>query len=251
MPPAPDSFPNAPPTERFAVIVSHGSPSDPAPQEELMQALAATVAPLVPGWQVEGVTLAAPGRFEAVLERGETSGETPVVYPFFMARGWFTETHLINRIGARAAHVLAPTGTDPALPTLVSRLLNDTLARNGWHAAETALLLAAHGSRTHPDSAESARVITQMLDHVMGFRATVTGFIEQEPFLTDTARDLGQAICLPFFAMNAGHMLTDLPEALSMAQFSGPVLPALIDAPGLPALIADSLRRHANERPAA
>ena len=61
--------------------------------------------------------------------------------------------------------------------------------------------------------------------------------------MQDQARDLGQAICLCYFALNAGHMLEDMPEALDTAAFTGPVLPAMIDWPQVPALIADSLKR--------
>jgi len=129
--------------------------------------------------------------------------------------------------------------------------LQAALARAGWHAADTTLLVAAHGSRTSLTSAESALVTAQVLGHVLGFRQTVTGFIEQAPFLADAASDLGQAICLSFFALDAGHMKTDLPEALATAGFTGPVLPAFARLDALPALIADSLWRHAIKRYAA
>ncbi|UYV36525.1 cobalamin biosynthesis protein CbiX [Rhodobacteraceae bacterium D3-12] len=212
-----------------------------------MQALAENVARLLPGWRVEGGTLAAREAFEALLDRSER----PLVYPFFMARGWFTETHLVKRINGRAGRIIPPTGADPALPQMAARALETALRDNGWKAKDTALLLAAHGSRTAPASSESAWVTEQVLSHVLGFRTTRTGFIEQEPFLRDQAAGLGQAICLPFFALRAGHMLMDVPEALESAGFSGPVLPPLVEFPDLPAVIADSLRRHATGQPAA
>ena len=248
MPRTSQSFLQAPAKSPVAIIVSHGSPSSPAPQELVMQDLADKVSRYLPGWRVEGTTLANPGRFEAALD----GAEKPVIYPFFMARGWFTETHLIKRIGDRPARVVPPTGTDPALPALFAGMLRAELAQQGWQASETALLLAAHGSKSRrPASARSALVTAQVLGHVLGFRTTATGLVEQDPFLADAARDLGQAICLPFFAMKAGHVLIDLPEALQEARFDGPVLPVLAEMPGLPALIADSLWRHAIERHAA
>ena len=247
MPDPTASFPSPPKNSSAAILVSHGSPSDPEPQEQVMHALAAQVATRLPGWHVQGATLAAPGRFEAALD----GAADPIVYPLFMARGWFTETHLIKRIGECRANVLPPTGVDPALPTLAASMLSQTLAKTGWRAADTALLIAAHGSRTRPDSSESARVIGHVLGHALGFRQTVTGFLEQDPFLADAARGLGQAICLPFFAMRAGHVVSDLPEALTKAGFSGPVLPVFAEYAGLPALIADSLRRHVIESHAA
>lgn len=230
-----------------AVLVAHGSPSEPEPQERIMQALAGEVARHLPGWHIDSGTLAARDAFEALFDRHDR----PLVYPFFMARGWFTETHLVKRINGRAGRIVPPTGVDPALPQLAARALESALQAKGWKAEDTALLLAAHGSRTAPQSSESAWVTEQVLAHVLGFRTTRTGFIEQEPFLCDQAKGLGQAICLPFFALRAGHMLMDVPEALEAAGFSGPVLPPFVEFPDLPAMIADSLRRHASEHPAA
>lgn len=248
MPRSSQSFPKASQTAPVAIIVAHGSPSDPEPHERAMQDLAAKVAHHLPGWRIEGTTLANPGAFEATLDRAEK----PLIYPFFMARGWFTETHLVKRIGTHPAHVLPPTGVDPALPDLFADILRAELAQRDWKAADTTLLLAAHGSKSlRPASSESARVTAKLLGHVLGFKSTVAGFVEQPPYLADTARDLGQAICLPFFAMKAGHVLTDLPEALEEANFAGPVLPVLAEAQALPALIANCLRRHATERHAA
>ena len=52
---------------------------------------------------------------------------------------------------------------------------------------------------------------------------------------------MGQAICLQYFALNAGHVLDDVPAALTAAGFEGPVLPPFIDWPETAALIAASL----------
>ncbi|MEH6750754.1 MAG: cobalamin biosynthesis protein CbiX, partial [Paracoccaceae bacterium] len=86
--------PSAPPP-RDALIVAHGAPADPAPQEEVLQALAAATAPHLPaGWRVRGATLAADGALEAALH-GLTD---PLIYPFFMAEGFITGTLLPRRL---------------------------------------------------------------------------------------------------------------------------------------------------------
>jgi sirohydrochlorin ferrochelatase len=74
-----------------------------------------------------------------------------------------------------------------------------------------------------------------------GFKEMRTGFVEQEPWLKPAAKDLGQAICLPFFALVAGHMLDDVPEALEEADFAGPVLASFIDWAGTAQVIATAL----------
>lgn len=238
----------APATDpRAAVIVAHGSPSDPPSQERAIRALAAQVGAFLPGWAVHGATLAAPDRFEAALARAPA----PLVYPFFMARGWFTETCLIRRIGEQPASVAAPFGVEPGLAALAASRLRAAMALQHWEPRDTALLVAAHGSASCARSADSALALTRALGGALGMRTACTGFIEQPPHLAHQARGLGQAICLPFFATRAGHMTDDLPAALEKADFAGPVLPAFADLPETPALIAQGLARAMAARRAA
>ena len=98
-----------------ALLLAHGQPSAPAGPEAAMAALARAVARLLPGWQVRGATLAAPGALEAALA---AFGPAPVaVYPHFMTDGWFVGTRIPDRLAAAGRHdcpVLAPFGRDPA-----------------------------------------------------------------------------------------------------------------------------------------
>ncbi|SDG67868.1 CbiX/SirB N-terminal domain-containing protein [Alloyangia pacifica] len=227
---------------RTALIVAHGSPSDPDPQEAALRDLAVRVAALLPGWRIGGATLAKQGSFDAaVAELG-----TPWVYPYFMARGYFTKKVLAERAAPQGLRVLEPFGTEPALVQSAAHALRRELDGRGWQADGTTLLVAAHGSAVSRTSAESARDFAAALKSEMGFAEARAGYVEEPPFLADSAQGLGQAVCLPQFALNAGHMLEDVPEALAEAGFAGPVLPAFIDWPETPELIAQSLERQAN-----
>lgn len=75
------------------------------------------------------------------------------------------------------------------------------------------------------------------------FGSVVTGFIEEPPFLADTARGLGCAICLPLFTLNAGHVLNDIPLAMTQAGFWGPIPPPIGGHVAVPRLIAAALER--------
>lgn len=224
-----------------AVLVAHGSPSDPAPQEAALQGLAAKVQALLPGWQVRGATLAADSAFDAAI----AGLDQPLIYPFFMAQGYFTNRVLAPKTQALGLTQLPPFGVETDLARCAETVLRDTLAAQGWQAQETALLIAAHGSAVSRTSADSTHAMQADLARRLPFRTTRAGFIEEPPLVQDQARDLGLAICLCYFALNAGHMLDDMPTALTEAGFTGPVLPAMIDWPHVPALIADSLRRAA------
>ncbi|MCZ0960489.1 CbiX/SirB N-terminal domain-containing protein [Paracoccus benzoatiresistens] len=220
-----------------AVIVSHGQPGDPGPQQQAIEALAARVAAEGPGCPVAGATLAMPGALAAVAD------DDSLIYPMFMAEGWFTRTELPRRLagaGAGKARVLRPFGTDPALPGLIVAQAHAAAAAEGWAPQDSTLLLSAHGSQR---SQASFTITTALAESIAPhFARVVTGFVEQEPFITDAAQGLTRAVSLPFFALRAEHVLDDLPEALDQAGFTGPRLDPIGLAPEVPALIAASIR---------
>jgi sirohydrochlorin ferrochelatase len=220
-----------------AVIVAHGQPGDPEPQEKAIRALAAQVAAFDPGCAVAGATLAMPGALGAAVDAHG------LIYPMFMAEGWFTRRQLPKKLaeaGAPDARVLPPFGTDPALPALIVAKAQAAAEMERWRADETTLLLTAHGSQV---SQASFTITRQIADQIAPhFARVVTGFVEQEPFIADAARDLTRAVSLPLFALRAEHVTDDLPEALDLAGFTGPRLDPIGLAPEVPGLIAAALR---------
>lgn len=221
------------------LIVAHGSPSDPVTQEGALMALATRVRIAAPGLRVAGTTLAAPGAFEAAVARLEQ----PQVYPFFMADGVFVRRMLADRAAPFGLDILPPFGLDPGLDAAVIRELRATLTARGWRAAETTLLVAAHGSAVSQRNAETTVALAGRMAAACGFARAVCGFVEQAPQLTEAAQGLGQAICLPFFALRAGHYVDDVPDALAAAGFTGPVLPPFIEWAATADLIAASVTR--------
>lgn len=223
-------------TRPIALITSHGQPSAPEPPESALARLALQVQELLPDWQIRSATLSAPGRFEAELEDGA------VVYPFFMARGWFTGQVLPRRIGATPHHLACPFGLDPALPALVATALKNEIAHRGWHDQSYDLLLAAHGSARGPKAAEAANDFTKALRPLVPQARITTGFVEQAPTVETAARPLtDRGLCLPFFAQPGDHSRTDIPQALKAAKFDGPTLKVTGDLPGVATLIANSI----------
>ena len=220
-----------------AVIVSHGQPGDPGPQQRAIEDLAAAVAREDPGCEVLGATLAMEGALAA------TCGPDSLIYPMFMAEGWFTRSELPRRLkqaGAAGATILRPFGTDPALSALITELALEAAADEGWTPSETTLLLTAHGSQRSQASFEiTTKLAASLAPH---FGRVVTGFVEQEPFVADAARNLQRAVHLPFFALRAEHVTDDLPEALDQAGFTGPRLDPIGLAAPAPRLIAAAIR---------
>jgi sirohydrochlorin ferrochelatase len=222
-----------------AVIVAHGFPSDPEPQDERLKALATSVAALCGGWTVRGATLAMPGALEAAL----VGLRSPLVYPFFMAEGYFTRRVIPERLGhsAPGARLLPPFGSDPALASLMIRSSFDGAKDAGLDPPSTALLIAAHGSKVSASSKNTALTMAQLLASQTPFRRVNVGLIEEKPYLSAVARGIGPAICIPFFALRAGHVEDDVPNALTQAGFTGPVLSAIGEHAAVPRLITDAL----------
>lgn len=227
--------------EPSALIVAHGQPSDPAPAERDLAQVAAAVAALVPGWRVGSATLAAPGALEAaVADLGR-----PLVFPFFIADGWFTRTALPHRLaaaGAAGLTILPPFGLMPEVQALAGTAARVAVRGRGWRVDETVLVLAAHGSGRSRFAALAARAIEQVVAG-LGFAEVRLGFIEEAPLLEQAARDAGgRAICLPLFVARWGHVVTDIPAALAAAGFRGPCLAPLGVRDEVPGIIAGALR---------
>jgi sirohydrochlorin ferrochelatase len=195
---------------RRALIVAHGQPSDPAPAAAALEALAARVAAHLPGWQVAAATLAQPGRLAEAAQ-----GAPGVIFPLFMAGGWFTRVHIPQRLaeaGATGWRMLEPFGCLTAVHDLTVRIARESGAGR--------VLLAAHGSFKSPVPAAIAAHVAARIAAETGLPAA-TAFIDQAPQL-ETASGFGpDAVCLPFFAMAGGHVETDIPAALAQAGFRG------------------------------
>lgn len=223
---------------RALLIVAHGQPSDPGPPEAEMHALAARVAAYLPGWDVRSATLAEPDALRAALQ----GADDPLVFPLFMADGWFIRSLLPRRLseaGAYGPRILAPFGLLPGTGALAVTVLQEALASRGWRAEDTVLVLAAHGSGRSPYPADAARALQSAIAMHLTFAENRLGFIEEAPELVEVAEGAGpRALCLPLFVARWGHVEDDIPAALHSAGFQGVTLPPLGTDPRVPALIA-------------
>lgn len=216
---------------QHALIVAHGQPSDPRPAGAALEALAAKVGALLPGWSITAATLAEEGAIARAVE-GRPGG---VVFPMFMAGGWFTKVQIPKKLaeaGAVGWTVLEPFGCDPLVHDLCVTLVRE--------AAAGEVVLAAHGSF-------KSSVPSDIAVHVAGRIAAetgaevATGFIDQEPQLSSLTGRGG--VCLPFFAAEGGHVSEDIPEALAEAGFTGRILPPVGLDERVPGIIAAALAR--------
>ncbi|KAF0113748.1 MAG: Cobalamin (Vitamin B12) biosynthesis CbiX protein [Rhodobacteraceae bacterium] len=216
---------------KHALIVAHGQPSEPRPAGAALEALAAQVQALLPGWSVGAATLAE----EGAMARAVAGLSGGVVFPMFMAGGWFTRMQIPKRLaeaGSVGWTVLEPFGCDPAVHDLCVTLVRE--------AGAAQVILAAHGS--FKSSAPSDIAL-----HVAGRIAVETGtdvaagFIDQEPQVSMLTGRAG--VCLPFFAAEGGHVSDDIPAALAAAGFQGRILPPVGLDGRVPGIIAAAIGR--------
>lgn len=220
---------------QYALIVAHGQPSDPLTSARALDGLAARVQALLPGWNVAAATLAEPG----ALARAVAGRPGGVVFPMFMAGGWFTRVQIPARMAEAGAEgwpghwtVLEPFGCDPALHDLCVTITRE--------AGAEAVILAAHGSFKSPAPSAIARHVAGRIGAEIGVRVA-TGFIDQEPQLSTLTGV--QGVCLPFFAAGGGHVSDDIPAALAEAGFRGRILPPVGLDPRVPGIIAAAIAR--------
>lgn len=216
-----------------ALLVAHGQPSDPEPAAAALEVLAGRVAALLPDWDIGAATLAQDG----ALARAAAGRPPGLIYPLFMATGWFTQTAIPARLAAAGIsgwQVLEPFGCDGAVQALAVGIVRD--------AAPAAVLLAAHGSLKSPVPADIARRVAALIAGATGLRAEAA-FIDQAPRIAGATGFPPGSVCLPYFAMAGGHVEDDLPAALAEAGFPGRLLPPVGLHPAVPGLIAAALRR--------
>ncbi len=221
-----------------ALIVSHGQPSDPDEAEAALTGLAAQIGAILPAWQVRSATLSAEGRLARVI--GEL-GPSGIVFPLFMACGWFTGTHLPKRLadaGGAGWRTTLPMGCNPAIQGLATALVNEALIAP---ASETDLVLAAHGSGRSDAPSVIAHAVARNIGRSLGLRSAVAAFIDQSPRLADQSGLGPHTICLPYFAADGGHVQHDIPAAMAQNGFPGRILPPLGADPRVPLLIAQTL----------
>jgi sirohydrochlorin ferrochelatase len=230
-------------SSKIVVLTAHGQPSAPEPPEQSLAELAQQVAGFLPDWELRSATLATRGRLEQVMRDGA------LVYPFFMARGWFTSQVLPQRLGGFRHGILAPFGQDPHLPQLTSEILRHEIkaqATTEGAEAKCSILLAAHGSARGPKAAEATETFAAALRPLMPDCAISTGYVEQSPTIAEAAAKMPRdSLCMPFFAQSGDHVKEDIPAALLEAEFGGITLPALGTFPAIAGLVSRAILRGA------
>lgn len=233
----------------FALLLAAHGERRPGAENEGAQQLAAVLAKRAAATAVEvGFLKGSPSIAEAVQR---LSGYDLLVYPLFLADGYFTRKLLprqLEEAGAfgrgRATCLLPPLGLDPALVDLMLDQAAAVAHSQGWPTFHTNLVLLAHGSSNNPAS----RLATEQMAETLAARAVFArvriAFLEEPPSLSDAVARLTEpVVVVGLFAGEGLHGGGDAPQLIAEIGRSDVVSAGNIGGfAALPDIIADTIR---------
>jgi sirohydrochlorin cobaltochelatase len=146
-----------------------------------------------------------------------------LVYPLFMADGYFTRIRLPQLIaeakspGDRIVRTLPPLGLDPALAPLVAAKASST-ARSGHHSdqQQVAVILLAHGSTRDAASRRATQELARQVRALDRFAVVACAFLDEPPALEDiVAHSPGPTVVVGLFAGEGLHGREDIPRLIT------------------------------------
>ena len=216
-----------------AVVVGHGERGG-AFSNAILLGHADAVGASLPDIAVTAGVLSGTPTLEDALAAAARSGARHIlVYPYFMAAGFFVNTKVPKRLSeagvAERCRVLAPLGADPGMPALIMRkAVALAEADLGLAPAECRLLLVGHGSQVSRASAEATEAVARRLLAMNSFGAVATAYLEEPPELDDViTADTRPTVVVGFFNVDGLHAGEEVPQAMLNAPapvaYTGPV----------------------------
>ena len=209
-----------------AVIVAHGERGG-AFSNAIVKGHATQAAAVLPDVAVAAGVLSGEPPFEEALAdvAARTSGPI-LLYPFFMAPGYFVNVKIPKRLAdagvASRCRVLPVLGLEGPLPVVIRDHAMRASAETGAAPAACRLLLVGHGSKVARASAEATEAVAACLRELGGFASVATAFLEEAPFLDDViVADARPTVVVGFFNGDGLHAAEDVPQAV--ASFEGPI----------------------------
>ena len=227
-----------------AVLASHGDRGGTAPNAALA-AQAEAVRALTGLPVATGVLKGEPTIEQALAEAAASSPFAIVLYPLFMADGYFVEKVRARVLAAGLTpepQVLAPLGLDPRLPDILVQEAVTVAETRGFEPLSSRLLIVGHGSKLGPASATATRKAAARAALARRFASVTTAFLEEEPFLEDALR-AGSAptVVAGFFFGDGLHAGEDVPDAIEETGANAIYTGAIGNAPAVAPLIAAAL----------
>lgn len=146
-----------------------------------------------------------------------------LVYPLFLADGYFSRVRLPRLIAAaqaaspkpRRVRVLPPLGLDPALADVVAATARRMAGEIGIACDAATLVLVAHGTPRHKASRQAAETLARRLETRALFRGVRAAFLEEPPSLAEVIAGVGGPVLVVGLLAGEGlHGGVDVPHIL-------------------------------------
>jgi sirohydrochlorin ferrochelatase len=183
---------------------------------------------------------------------GFTTGEV-VVYPVFLADGYFTRRRLPQLIESgqeasaarRRVRVLPPLGVDPSLADLVAEEARRSAEAAHMAAEAVTLVLLAHGTPRDAASRQAADILAQRLAARNRFYGVRSAFLEEPPSLAQVLDGIsGPVVVIGLFAGEGLHGGDDAPQLVREAGRTDIVFAGNVGTfTGLADVVAAAIRR--------
>src|SRR5213592_2268867 len=153
------------------------------------------------------------------------------VAPNFISEGYFTQTvvprelELNDRTTRRATGQIwkycDPVGNHPMMTELLLKRANEIAL--GIDAADTSLLIVAHGTDLNENSAVAAKREAEKIRSLGKFAAVLNVYMEEPPLVSDWRKltKTSNVIVVPFFISDGLHSYEDIPVLLGIVVAAG------------------------------
>ncbi len=150
-----------------------------------------------------------------------------LIVPLFLSEGYFTREVLPREIGLSSQEMrrghqtvryLSPVGTHPAMTTMILRRADRVIGRDPERRKRAVLAVIGHGTERNATSADTVYDLVERLRGRGEFRAVVSGFLDEAPFIADVLAglDAEEIVLVPFFVAEGWHTRETIPEELGL-----------------------------------
>jgi sirohydrochlorin ferrochelatase len=227
------------------LVVAHGD-GGADPRDETVRRLAERLAKRLDR-PVDWATLKRPDSFEAAHTRLGAAAERVVVYPLFMANGYFVRVKLPKLLGESGfgdTEILPVFGLDLRLVDLVEHRLRSVASmQGGREPKDLRIALIAHGSASGD---AGSRLASEAIAADLGYRLDTTlhlGFIEEAPFFHEVI-GAGAEIVVGLFVSAGTHALDDVAALVAKTPTVRHHVATVGDDAGVADMVEAALARH-------
>lgn len=210
-----------PADQTAVVLVAHGERGGTMQNASLAAHVGALASDGFIRTVVGGVLNGTPTLGDALAQARSSGAKRILVYPLFMAPGYFVDIKLPDEIHVAGcddiSEILTPLGSDPNLPAIMLRRAVGVARKANLSPALARLVVVGHGSKSGtPASAYATRQFAATLRGRGVFGEVDVAFLEEAPSVQDVlTASKRPTVVIGYFYAAGLHAAEDVPEAIA------------------------------------